>query len=86
MTPCKHRYLIITLAIRQWYLYRYNYIAYAFSIITFMLSASLIYDVYKGPQIAIMRVKFQFQKVSNHINMTSTSFSLTIKGYSDKHY
>jgi len=40
------------------YLYGYNYIAYAFSIIAFMLSASLIHDVYKGHQIAIMRVKF----------------------------
>jgi len=51
-----------------------------------MLSASLIHDVYKGHQIAIMRVKFQFQKVSNRINMISTSFSVTIKGYPDKHY
>jgi len=38
-----------------------------------MLSASLIHEVYKGHQIAIMRVKFQFQKVSNRINMISTS-------------
>jgi len=48
--------------------------------------ASLIHDVYKGHQIVIMRVKFQFQKVSNRINIISTSFSLTIKGYPDKHY
>jgi len=51
-----------------------------------MLSASLIHDVYKGHQIAIMRVKFQFQKVSIRINMISTSFSLTIKGYLDKYF
>jgi len=68
------------------YLYGYNYIAYTFSIIAFMLSASLIHDIYKGHQIAIMQVKFQFQKVSNRINMISTSFSLTIKGYLDRHY
>jgi len=42
------------------YLYGNNYIAYAFSIIAFMLSTSLIHDAYKGHQIAIMRVKFQF--------------------------
>jgi len=40
------------------YLYGNNYIAYAFSIITFLLSTPLIHDVYKGHQIAIMRVKF----------------------------
>jgi len=51
-----------------------------------MLSALLIHNAYKGHQIAIMLVKFQFQKVSNRINMISTSFSLTIKGYLDKHY
>jgi len=51
-----------------------------------MLSASPINDSYKGHQIAIMRVKFQFQKVSNRINMISKSISLTIKGYPDKHY
>jgi len=33
-----------------------------------------------------MRVKFQFQKVSNRINMILTDFSLTTKGYPDKHY
>jgi len=37
-------------------------------------------------QMAIMRVKFQFQKVIIRINMISTSSSLTIKGYPDKHY
>jgi len=46
-----------------------------------MLSASLIHDIYKGHQMAIMLVKFQFQKVSNRINMISMSFSLTVKGY-----
>jgi len=66
--------------------YMAYYIAYAFSIIAFMLSASLIHNVYKGHQIAIMRDKFQFQKVSNRINMISTIFSLTIKGYLDKDY
>jgi len=42
------------------YLYVNNYITYAFSMLTFMLSTSLIHDVYKGHQIAIRRVKFQF--------------------------
>jgi len=42
------------------YLYVNNYIAYDFSIITFMLSTSVIHDVYKGHQIAIRRVRFQF--------------------------
>jgi len=42
------------------YLYGNNYIAYAFSIIAFMLSTSLIHDVYKGHQIAIRRVRFHF--------------------------
>jgi len=75
----------MTLAIRR-HTYVNNYITYTFSIVDFMLSTSLIHDVYKGHQIAIIRVKFQFQKVSNHINMISTSFSLTIKGYPDKCY
>jgi len=35
------------------YLYVNNYITYAFSIVAFMLSTSLIHDVYKGHQIAI---------------------------------
>jgi len=68
------------------YSYGYNYIAYAFSIIAFMLSTSLIHDFYKGYQITIMWVKFQYQKVSNRINMISTSFSLAIKGYPVRHY
>jgi len=42
------------------YLYVNNYIAYAFSIIDFMLSTSLIHDVYKGHQLAIRRVRFHF--------------------------
>jgi len=42
------------------YLYVNNYITYAFSIVAFMLSTSLIQDVYKGYQIAIRWVKFQF--------------------------
>jgi len=42
------------------YLYGNNYIAYAFSIIAFMLSISLIHDVYKRHQVATMQVKFQF--------------------------
>jgi len=54
------------------YLYANNYIAYAFSIIAFILSASLTHDVYKGHQIAIRRVRFQFQKVSFRINLIST--------------
>jgi len=37
-----------------------NYIAYSFSIIDFMLSTSLIHDVYKGHQIAIRWVRFDF--------------------------
>jgi len=57
----------MTLAIR-WR----TYITYAFSIVAFMLLTSLIHDVYKGHQIASRRVKFQFQKVSNRINMIST--------------
>jgi len=63
-----------------------SYIAYAFSIIAFMLSTSLIYDVFKGHQIAIRRVRFHFLKVSFRINMISTIFSLTIKRYPDKGY
>jgi len=39
------------------YLYVNNYITYAFSIVTFLLSTSLIHY---GHQIAISRVKFQF--------------------------
>jgi len=42
------------------YLYVNNYIAYAFSIIAFMLSASLIHAISKGHQIAIKRVRFYF--------------------------
>jgi len=42
------------------YLYGNSYVAYAFSIIAFMLSTSLIHNAYKGHQIAILRVKFQF--------------------------
>jgi len=42
------------------YFYVYNYIAYAFSIIAFMLSISLIHYVFKGHQIAIRRVRFHF--------------------------
>jgi len=41
------------------YLYVNMYIAYAFSIIAFMRSTSLIHDIYKGHQI-IMRVRFHF--------------------------
>jgi len=63
-----------------------SYIAYAFSIIAFMLSTSLIYDVLKGHQIAIKRVKSHFLKVSFRINMISTIFSSTIKRYPDKLY
>jgi len=37
-----------------------NYIAYAFSIIAFMLSTLLIHDVFKGPQLAFRRVRFHF--------------------------
>jgi len=40
------------------YLYVNNYIAYAFLIIAFMLSTSLIHGVYKGHRIVIRRVKF----------------------------
>jgi len=42
------------------YLYVNSYIAYAFSIIAFMLSTSLIHNVFKGHQIAIRRVRFHF--------------------------
>jgi len=42
------------------YLYVDNYITYAFSIVAFMLSASLIHDVYKWHQLAIRWVNFQF--------------------------
>jgi len=35
------------------YLYVNDYITYGFSIVGFMLSTSLIHDVYKGHQIAI---------------------------------
>jgi len=42
------------------YLYVNNYIAYVFSIIAFMLSTSLIRDVFKVYQIAIRRVRFHF--------------------------
>jgi len=42
------------------YLYANNYIACAFSIIAFILSNSLIHNVYKGHQIAIRRVRFNF--------------------------
>jgi len=63
-------------------LYVNNYIA--FSIIAFMLSTLLIHDIFKWHQIAIRRVRFHFLKVSFRINMISTIFSLTIKGYSDK--
>jgi len=38
----------------------YNHIAYGFPIMTFMLSTLLIHDVYKGRQIAIRRVRFDF--------------------------
>jgi len=59
-------------------LYLNNYIAYALSIVAFMLSTSLIHDVYKGHQIAIIRrVRFHFLKMSFRINMISTIFSLT---------
>jgi len=68
------------------YLYVNNYITYAFSIVVFMLSTSLIHDVYKGHQIAIRRVIFHFLKVSIRINLISTIFSLAINGYPDKHY
>jgi len=67
-------------------LYVNNYIAYAFSITAFMLSTLLIRDVFKGHQIAIRRVRFHFLKVSFCINLISTIFSLTIKGYPDKRY
>jgi len=42
------------------YLYVNNPIAYAFSIIAFMLSTLLIHDVFKGHQIAIRRVRFHY--------------------------
>jgi len=44
------------------YLYANYYIIYAFSIVAFMLSTSLIHDIYKEHQIAIRRAKFQFWK------------------------
>jgi len=62
------------------------YITYTFSTVAFRLSTSLIHEVYKGHQIAIRQVKFQFKKVSFRINMILTIFSLTIKWYPDKHY
>jgi len=42
------------------YLYVNSYIAYSFSIITFTLSTSLIHGIYKGHQIAFIRVRFNF--------------------------
>jgi len=42
------------------YLYIDIYIAYAFLIIAFMLSTSLIHDVFKGYQIVIRQVRFHF--------------------------
>jgi len=42
------------------YVYVNNYIAYAFSIIVFMLSTSLIHDFYKGHQIAVRWVGVHF--------------------------
>jgi len=44
------------------YLYVDNYIAYTFSIIAFMLSTSLIHDVFKGHQTAIRQSDFIFRK------------------------
>jgi len=66
------------------YLYVYNYIGYAFSIIVFMLSTLLVYYEFKGHQIAIKQVIFHYSKVSFPINMISTSFSKTINEYLDK--
>jgi len=42
------------------YLYVNNHITYTFSFVAFMLSTSLIHDIFKGHQIAIRRVIFQF--------------------------
>jgi len=42
------------------YLYVNNYIAYAFSIIAFMLSTSLIHNIFKEHQIAIRWGRFHF--------------------------
>jgi len=42
------------------YLYANNYIAYAVSIIAFMLSTSLIHDVFKGHQMVIRQARFHF--------------------------
>jgi len=42
------------------YLYVNNYITYTFSIVAFMLSTSLIRDVYKGHQIG--KSNFNFRK------------------------
>jgi len=57
------------------YLYGYNYIAYAFLIISINNSRHLK----KGHQI-----RFQFKKASFRLNNISTILGLTIKGYSDK--
>jgi len=62
-------------------LYINNYIAYAFSIIAFYADNFTNSPCFKRHQIAIRQFRFHFLKLNFCINLISTIFSLTIKGY-----
>jgi len=67
------------------YLHVNNHITYAFSIIAFMLSTSLIHNVFKWYQIAIRRVRFHFPLQYNfnyfQFDYGGVQASLTDTGY-----
>jgi len=88
MMQCQSKITVVAriIALYAWWLPNGHRVGPTVTPMRRVSESALIHDFYKRHQIAIMRVKFQFQKVSNCINMISTSFSLTIKGYPDKHY